>query len=260
MAVTKKKNAYIDFVNEPYVACFNKTGPVATAADNQEDFFVLPRSGEYFEYIQTGASTAIYFLKQTDGSLRLPLDNTDGDALEITQGILSGSAKSFTVGTDQPFFIRACFKVTTVADIDVLQVGFRKLAAYADITTPATLNAYTDAAWAGINTNAGALSTNTELNNGGLTATALAKTALGDAEYVALEVNVSAAGAVTYKVGTSATSAALAIADLAADANAVAFTFDDAEVLVPSIVAVATGNSAPEVDWVHYSVGYQDLT
>jgi len=254
-----RKSCYVDFVKEPPVPSVNKaTGAIATGADNQEDCVVLHNSGEYFEFIQTGQNDVIHFTKQSDGSFRLPLDNTNGDGIEITQGILSGFAKSFTVGTDPAFFVKACFKVTTRADLDVLQVGFRKLAAYADVTQPSELNAYTDAAWVGINTNAGVLSTNTELNNGGLTSTALAKAALTDGQFLALEVDVSAAGAVTYKVGVSSTTA-LALANLAVDANAVAFTFDDAEVLVPSIVAVATGASAAEIDWTHFSCGFQDL-
>jgi hypothetical protein len=113
----------------------------------------------------------------------------------------------------------------------------------------------------GIKDNAGALETDTSKATVDVE-TALAHAAAANSDILALQVNMSAAGAVTYKLGhatPAGTSYAqmqagltAAIADLAVDASAVAFSFTAATVLVPSIIIGASAAGAPDVNIVYY--------
>ena len=93
----------------------------------------------------------------------------DGIGIEFGHGVLSTAPIEFTIGTSPAFFVKCRFDIPDVSEYDVAAVGFRKQAAYGNITTAATLNAYTDLAC--LNVNAGNIEINTELNNAGLTTT-----------------------------------------------------------------------------------------
>jgi hypothetical protein len=260
MATSKK--VYVDFTQESPFGLFNTaTGITALAATTTVNGFKT-RQGHYFEMYNDGQNDQLVLTggASAGSGWVWPLDNA-ADGLEITRGINSGNALSkFTVGTDPAFFIRAGFKIGTIARTQVLTVGFRKLGAYvaikgADATT--ALAAHTDKAMIGVVAAAGTIATQTSNDNTDVQTT-LAATAAVDSQYFSFEVDVSAAGVVTYKVGQSATSLALAEAALAADANAVAFSFDDAEVLVPSIMHV--GVAATDINnsaLLKFECGYQ---
>jgi hypothetical protein len=236
--MAKRKHTYVNFQEEQQVPVFAKTThAVATAAANQEDYFRV--NGEYFEYIQTAQNDTIFPQPRTATpfGFTLPVDNTDGDGIELTQGIIgSGVSRAFTVGTDPGFYLKAGISLTTRAGVDVLAVGFRELGAYVNSTTPAAfLGAYDEKASIGVyNSNAGVLSTVTSLA-GVDVATALAHAAWANGTSLVLEVYVSAAGVVTYKI------------DGAADASAVALTLTTGDVFVPFLVLTATGGGAPGV-------------
>jgi len=69
---------------------------------------------------------------------------------------------------------------------------------------------------------------------------------------------VSAAGAVTYKVGVHASTVAGALAALAADASAVAFSFDAGDVVIPCGFLVNTGAvGVSDMSLTRLEVGYQ---
>jgi hypothetical protein len=263
MAISKRKYSFVDFSQEPYAGQWAKTTyAVATGANDQEDFFKA-QNGTYFEWIQTGQNDAIFFQPAAAAPLGwvIPCDKTDTDGVEITQGIVSGAVgtTSFTIGTDPAFFVRATLNVPTLANQDVVCVGFRRLAAYGNITSPATLNAYTDSAWLGIYTDAGAFGSNTELNNAGLVTTAATHIAAVATEWMDLTVKVSAAGAVTYLIGTGATVAAAKTASAADVAlGLVSMTFDSTDIVVPSIAFVHTGaGAASTVVLGEYECGHQ---
>lgn len=263
--MTKRKHCYVDFGLEPYQPQFEKAvGGFAVGGDNDECYFYT-QDREYFEWINTGANAAIFFQNTVAAPFgwTIPVDATNGDGVEITKGIVAAGvagSTSFTIGTDDAFFVRACFNIPVVADQDVVCVGFRRLAAYADITTPASLNAYTDAAWLGIYDNAGAFGSNTELNNGGLVTTAATHIAHVATEYCDLTVKVSDAGVVTYAIGTGATVAAAKAASAVDTALAgIGFTFDSTDIVVPSIAIVSTGaGAASSVTLCEFECGYQN--
>lgn len=264
----------LDFTTLPEVALFAKTtGEILTAANAQQDFFRVGRLGHYFELAQgvgaTGANTLLAANGLTPGSngWLLTLDNTATDSLEITRGIVLGSAQSYTVGTSAAFRMRCAFLVGTRANITHLGIGFRKLGAYVTANTAVEwATAYDDKAMIGLVDNAGALGTKTSLATVDVE-TALAAAALADGDVIALEVNVTLAGVTTYRLaratpaGSTAaqlqTAVAAAYAALAADASAVAFTFAAATVVVPSIIIAASGAAAPDVRIVNYFCGLQ---
>lgn len=257
MALTKNKYTYIDFTQEKAVPLFAKTtNAIATAADNQEDYCWIGCK-TYWEHIQTGQNDAIQYAVSANGWTP-PVDNADADGIEMTEGMLASTPKSFTVGTDPAFFVKLVFKLTTRANLDVMGVGFRKQGAYVDITTPAlAASVYDDKALLMINSNAGNLVTVTSIG-GTDTTTELAHADIADgARWVGMKVLVSAAGAVTYTLGTSATSAAAAEAAMAADANAVAMTITSGIIVVPYIPLVATGAGAHDFVLVSYECGPQ---
>jgi hypothetical protein len=274
VATTDAAQTSIDFTQEREVAIFAKTtGAIKTAANAQQDFFRVGNPPQYFELAQgvgaTGANTLLAangLTPSTTGWL-LTLDNTATDSLEITQGIVLGSARSFVTGTSAAFTMKCAFLVTTRANITHLGMGFRKLVAYetANVYTE-WQTAYDEKAMIGIKDNAGALSTETSKATVDVS-TALAHAAAANGDILALQVLVSGAGVVTYKLATAtpagSTAAQIqaavttAYAALATDASAVAFTFTAATVVVPSIIIAASGASAPDVKWVNYFCGLQ---
>ncbi len=274
LATSIAAHASLDFTTEREVAIFAKTtGAIKTAVNAQQDFFRVGSPQHYFELAQgvgaTGANTLLAangLTPSTSGWL-LTLDNTATDSLEITQGIVLGSARSFVTGTSAAFTIKGAFLVTTRANITHFGFGFRKLAAYetANVYTE-WQTAYDEKAMIGIKDNAGALSTETSKATVDAS-TALAHAAAANGDILALQVLVSGAGAVTYKLATAtpagSTAAQMqaavtaAYAALAVDASAVAFTFTAATVVVPSIIIGASGAAAPDVKLVNYFCGLQ---
>jgi hypothetical protein len=266
--------AAIDFTTQREVPIFAKTtGAIKTAANAQQDFFWVGSPRQYFELAQgvgaLGANTLLAANGLTPGTQGwlLTLDDTATDSLEITQGIVLGSARSFVVGTSAAFTLKCAFLIGTRANITHLLMGFRKLGAYVTASTLVEAQtAYADKAMIGIKDNGGVLSTETSLANSD-TSTALAHAAAANGDILALQILVSAAGVTTYKLATATPAGSTAAqvqaavtaayAALATDASAVGFTFANAEVLVPSIIIGASGAGAPDVRLVNYFCGLQ---
>jgi len=261
MALTQRKHFFADFTQERVdLALLQGASAVTAVTDNAVNVFQLRRPGHYLVINNTGQNDAKVPTAGATGWV-LPCDNTNGDGIEFNPSVgltaAVGGPLQFTIGTDPAFFLRAVVNAGTLANYDVLQVGFRKQAAYDNVDSPANLTVYADIAVVGINDNAGALATNTDNDNAGITTTALAATAPTADDYVALEVDVSALGAVTYKVGVHATTVAGALAALAADASAVAFSFDSTDVVIPCGFLVSTGAGAHTTALTRLEVGYQ---
>jgi hypothetical protein len=262
----------VDFTRAHEVGIFAKTtGAVKTAANAQQDFFyVHPNNGStdyYFELAQgvgaLGADTLLASngLTASATGWLLTLDNTATDSLEITEGIVAGSAHSFLVGTDSAK-CQAVFYIPTRANITHLGFGLRKMVAYETASTAAEwLAAYDDKAMIGVIA-AGAMRTYTSVG-GADTSTTLAHAAAANADLLALEVDMTVGRAVTYKIGTSTpagttyaqfqTALNAALAALAADASAVAYSFTNALTVVPSIIIGASGTGTPDTTLVYYS-------
>lgn len=252
-------NTVVDFTKEPWVPIFAKTTlAIWTEADTQEDFFRTAHSGTYFEFFQDGNNTinGNLFTPVATG-WTLPGDNAADQAVQITEGILAnGGSKSFVSGTSAAFKVRATFLIAARAEIADLMIGFRKLGAYAvadDATEWAT--AYDDKVAIGIDGNAGVFKTMTSKATSDVT-TSCTHTAHVNGEYVTLEVNVSAAGVTSHKIGTGSTAAA-ALAALAGDTlcDAVTITLT-AATYVPTIEYAKAAGGVSDVVLVNYYSGF----
>jgi hypothetical protein len=181
-----------------------------TGAAGDENVMMYPEGS--LEWHVLGTQTLLAFLPVATG-LDISQDDTSADGTEICAGILASNRLAFTVGTDAAFYAKMRFDITTVAGTDDCAFGFRKAEAY-----QANLDDYDEMAC--LNVIAGTITIETILNGGTTTTTSTTDT-WADAETHELEVRVSAAGVVTYKIdGRSPTTTA-------------AFTFDDGEVVVP---------------------------
>lgn len=254
MTISKRKYCYVDFTQEAGRPLFAlTTNAIATAADNQVDYCYI--NNNRFEHIQTGQNDALQYITAATG-WTIPVDGTDGDGVEITNGILAARDLSFTVGTDPAFFVAFGYYVGTVAAQDVYGGGFRKQGAYVDITTPSLMNTvYDDKAALYVMDNAGDWRTTTS-TSGTDTQTDITTTACDDATWVYQKVLISAAGAVTYQIGQSTTSFAAAKAAAAAPAGAVAATIADEIILTPYFVTVSTGTIG-DIELVEWEAGHQ---
>jgi hypothetical protein len=252
-------NTVVDFTQEPWTAFFAKTtGAIMTEADTQEDFFYVGKARRYFELFQDGNNSdnvGTWAVGTTGWTM--PGPNAADQGFQLTEGILAnGSSKSFVSGTSAAFKVRATFLIATRAEIADLMIGFRKLGAYVvadDATEWAT--AYDDKVAIGIDGNAGVFKLMTSKATSDVT-TSCTHTAHVNGEYVTLEVDVSAAGVTSHKIGTGA-SAAAALAALAGDTlcDAVAITLT-AGTYVPTIVLAKAAGGASDIVWVNYYSGF----
>ena len=262
----------IDFTRAHEVAIFAKnTGAIKTAVNAQQDFMYAgaPGPSYYLELAQgvgaKGADTLLAsagFTATAQGWL-VPLDNTATDSIEITEGIVAGSAHSFVSGTDTAK-CKAVISVGTGANFTHVGFGLRKLAVYETASTAAEWKAaYDEKAMIGF---IGSSAYVTETSKAGSdTETTLAHAAFTDGNLMALEVDMAATGAVTYKLGEATpagttyaqmqTAITAALAALAADASAVAYTPTAASVLVPSFIFGASGSGVTDARLVYFQCG-----
>lgn len=145
--------------------------------------------------------------------LNVAQDQTANDGIEICPGILASSKAAFVVGTDPAFYAKLKFSLADVSGTDDCAFGFRKVEAY-----QAAIDNYDE--MAALNVITGNINIETILNNA---ATVTTDTTLNwaDTETHTLEVLVSAAGVVTYRV------------DGITPPTVASFTFDAGEVVTP---------------------------
>jgi hypothetical protein len=194
----------VDFTVEHQVPWFAKgTGAIMTEADTQEDYFRVGPLGTYFEVFQDGNNTD-FAGTWGDGVTGwvMPGPNAADQGFQLTEGIVLGSAHSFTAQTDT-MLLRVAFLINVRAELADLMIGFRALGAYAvadDATEMAT--AYDDKVFVGIDGNAGVIKQMTSVATVDVT-TACTATAAADGDILMLQVAVDAAGDTTVSVGAA---------------------------------------------------------
>lgn len=204
-------------------------------------------NGCYFEQYNTTASSAA---APTMGTLQnggLNIDTITGAAaksIEITEGNALSIKNSFVIGTSAAFFVRATLNVNTLANVTSLYIGFRKQATY-QATLP---TGYADYAVFGISGATGQLKSQTQTASGGNTVTDSTNTVTAGTNFT-VQVNVSAAGAVTYLKDTSGNGA------LVAPTTVAAYSFTNALNVVPYLI-YTTVTSHTEVDLLNWTCGY----
>lgn len=226
-------------------------GAVATGADTTITNVSLGYNYPNMAIYNSGANTTnenpitLVDANCTDG-LQLPSTNTDNVGAQISFGTslpnllaTPNCATNFKVGTDPAFFVEARIGIPDISDYDIFFVGFVEPAAYvaaANMATAADLQtAYDEKAGIAIADNAGAINTYTSLA-GADVATALTATAWADDAVKTLRVDVSAAGAVTYRLWAGNTEDT--------SLGTVAFSFADATIVTPMIILVKCANAA----------------
>ena len=228
--VEERAHTYETFDIDPVTS--GKGGGAATGTTGDENIMLFEHNG--FEYHILGTQT-ILAPSLTAVGLNIAMDQTDNDGVEISQGILSTNKHVFTIGTDGPFFLRVKFKIADVSGTDDCLVGFRKAEAY-----QAAVDNYDE--MAALNVISGAINIESILN-AAATATTDTTDAWADNETITLQVNVSAAGVVTYKIDGSAPTVTAA------------FTFDTAEVVVPFMYFLNAAGLVDTLEIVEWECG-----
>jgi hypothetical protein len=181
-----------------------------TGGTGDENLMMFPDG--ILEWHVLGTQTILAPAPSATG-LNIGMDQTANDGIEVCPGILASNKLAFVVGTDPAFFARMKFTIADVSGTDDCAFGFRKAEAY-----QAAIDNYDEMAV--LNVISGNITIETILNN---TATVSTDTTnnWADGETHVLEVRVSAAGVVTYKI------------DGLSPIVTAAFTFDTDEVVVP---------------------------
>jgi hypothetical protein len=227
-----RRSVHTYFETRPLAAKANGAG-ACTGTAGDTNIMAFPW-GNVFEYHIKGTQTIVCPVIGTNG-LDVGLDQTDDDGVEVTMGITALSPLAFVVGTDPAFFVRLKFSIADVSGTDDCAVGFRKAEAY-----QAAIDNYDEGAF--LNVISGDIKIETILNNGATTTTDTTDN-WADGETHTLEVHVSAAGVVTYKI------------DGDAPTTTAAFTFDSGEVVVPFFYYLHTTDVAGAIELIEFECG-----
>lgn len=214
-----------------YTAC--------SGTNTEQDFITFPSGNR-------ALVTVIGTLTKTPtmdvGSWDISGDDQNDEGVQAIFGMSGASGSPFIIGEDPAFY--ACVKaaIADVSGTDDFHVGFRR----AEVAT-ANFDDYNDLATIGIvgSSNPATIYLETIDDNAATTSTDTTNT-WADGATKTLCVLVSAAGVVTYTINGSA------------PATTAAFTFDDADPVVPFIYFLNNaGDAAGEVDIYEWEIGYQ---
>lgn len=244
-SLTRKKlngrHQFIEFRNQPTMMLKATTGAAASGATGSVNILNIGGEGT-LEMQMLGAGQTIIVPVLKDDGLEISQDQADDEGVEICAGITSRCPSAFVIGTDPAFFFRARAVIDDVSGADELAFGFRKNQAY-----QAALASYTD--FAVLNLNAGTWETITDNDNAGEVTTVLTGSTVADLGAFEVKINVSAAGAVTYEVGTAGSRSTPALAP--------AFSFDTGDTVVPFIRFLHTADLAGSVRLRQWEAGFQ---
>jgi hypothetical protein len=232
--------------------CTKSTGAVCAGGngDTENLMFSGERSHLLEEHFKAASTTLMPQLAA--GGLEISLQQLDNVGSEFTQGLTSRSRAYYTVGTDA-FYFKATATLTDVSGSDPFCVGLRTPKAYQAVASVADVyNNYSAASDEVVAVCVGvagggspiALHTYTKVGAAAVTNTTLAATWADTATHT-IELDVSAAGAVTYKI------------DGAADGNAVAFSGTGAVKYIPFIIQVHSTDLADSVLLSLWETGLQ---
>ncbi len=227
------KHTLEEFTNSGPVV--ENDGTVASGATGAVNLIALGRN--VMEYHVKGAGQTLIVPTIAAGGLLVSHDLTDDEGAEYTFGITSRSRLAFTVGTSAAFFLKVRLTIADVSGTDDCAVGFRKAEAY-----QAAIDNYDE--MAAMNVISGDITLETILNNAATTSTDTTDN-WTDGQTKTLEIYVSAAGVVTYKI------------DGVAPTTVAAFTFDNAEVVVPFFYFLHAAAAPGAIHLLSWECGYQ---
>lgn len=210
----KPRNVFITFKTQPVASAV--TGAAAVGTDTAVNVMVVD-GGYIMEYNNITTQTILVPQLAATG-LNIDRDvDADNGGSEYTFGVLANSPYAFVVGTDPAFFIRGKYTISTDADgSDAFLTGFRKAQAYAP-----DYEDYDD--MAAFNNANGRIDIETIIGDATTVVTDTTETDWADGETHTFQVNVSAAGVVTY------------LYDGVTPTVTVAYTFTDGLSLIPFV-------------------------
>ncbi len=230
----------INFNQSPVMETNVNTGGVPTGAAGDINLMTL-QEGVQMEQFIIGTQTIIA-PRMTATGLLTSLDLTNAEGAEYNFGaVRSNSQHAFTIGTSPAFFFELEATIADVSGCEPFLFGFRIVQA-----NDAAFVNYTDLVGYGTNdgVSPGDATIQTQLNGGGLIDTDT-NDAWADAGTHTLKVLVSAAGVVTFTFDGSAPTATQA------------FTFDNADVVVPYIHHLFNAAAPGAINLVSMQIGFQ---
>lgn len=217
------RNDYVTFTGLPIVQEALAAASIGVVTVNHTNMWYI--DGKYFEQYNTVATSVVApaMGAVANGGLNIgALTAANAKEIEITQGNNAAIKNSFIAGTSPAFFVRATFRVPTLANATEVSVGFRKVQTYA----ASPLTTYTDYAIIGISGTTGQIQLQTGI------ASAFVKTNTTNVatanQNFTVQVNVSSTGAVTYLFGDN-----------------------NGPLIAPTTVAAATMGAVTMVPWIH---------
>ena len=230
--ISTPENIYIDFNSQP--VCVQEDGTVASGVDTEIDVMAVD-GGWIMEYYNIGTQTVLVPNIVATG-LDISRTGTNDIGTEYGFGVLANQPGGFVVGTSPAFFMRAKITITDVSGTDDFGIGFRKSEAY-----QSAQDSYDE--MAAFNIISGDVNLKQILN--GTTTTTDTTNNWADLATKTVQVNVSSAGVTTYLI------------DGVAPTTVAAFTFDDAEVVVPFISLLNAADVAESTVLWELTVGLQ---
>jgi len=236
------RNDYVTFTGLPIVQEAIAAASIGVVTVNHTNMWYI--DGRYFEQYNTVATSVVApaMGAVANGGLNIAtLTAANSKEIEITQGNNAAIKNSFVAGTSAAFFVRATFRIPTLANATEVSVGFRKVQAY----TAAPLSTYTDYAIIGVSGTAGHIKTQTGIASS-YVVTDTTNIATANQNF-SVQVNVAANGAVTYLFGDNN-------GLLIAPTTVVGATMG-AVTMIPWIHCTMAAGANGEVDLVNYSCG-----
>lgn len=212
-------------------------GGAAAGAGAEVDVMITPKNA--FEYFNIVGNTNLG--PSLDGSFGLNLapDATSTHGVEYDTGITPQNPFTFLIGTDNAFFLKGTFKVSSANGVNPLILGFRKLAA-----RNATLSSYTDFAAIGIVGNAREIQTQTNLGSAGVITTDTTQ-AVADATAFTIAVLVDSLGNVTYQLNGNPPT------------TTVAYQFTNGLTVMPFLRIVQNATTTATASCNYFECGFQ---
>ena len=233
--VTDESNYVHEFFNARPLCGAGAGAGAATGTTGDENICVLNNSSWIYHVL--GTQTILGPTMGTYG-MNIVQDEVEDDGVEYAMGITSHAKGVFTVGTDEAFYAKMRFYIDDVSGTDDCAFGFRKMEAF-----QANVDDYDEMAV--LNVISGDITIETILNGGG-TSTTDSTDDWADAATHTLEIYVSAAGVVTYKI------------DGVAPSTIAAFTFDDGEVVIPFFYQLqAADPECANLELIEFECGLQ---
>ena len=239
---TNFRHFYIAPTQQPIAQLKGSTGGVPGGATGDVNILSFASPAGTLEQCILGAGQTLIVPTCLADGLEISADQAADEGMELCCGLLARNQGTFTIGTDPAFFLRCRCVIDDVSGTDDFAIGFRKNQAYS-----AAIDNYTD--FAVVNLIGGQWFTETALNNAATVTTSLTSYTVADLGAFEVQINVSAAGAVTYKIGTAD--------NMTVPSLAPAFTFDTGDVVTAFIYFLHHTDLADSVRLRQLEVGFQ---